>query len=109
MSVLHKYLSGAGALTLQSVVQRLLGALTAIVLARGLGVNGYGLYTAAISTASSAYGLVRLGIDASLHVYTARARQTPDSDVLTGQLLGAGFIILTSAGFVAAVSTAIGA
>lgn len=109
MSILSKYLWGAGTLTAQAVVQRLLGGLTSIILARGLGATSLGTYSAVISTASSAYGMVRLGVDAAIHVYTARRRQDAEASKLTGELLGAGLCLLAIAGFIAAIMTAVSA
>ena len=107
VSVLGKYLQGAGVLTAQAVVQRLLGALTSIVLARGLGTTGFGAYSAVINTVSCAYGMVRLGVDAAIHVYTARGKQDAEFVCLTGELLGAGLCILATGGFVAAATLAV--
>ncbi len=109
MNVLVKYLQGAGALTAQAVVQRLLGAVTSIILARGLGATGFGAYSAVVNTASSAYGIVRFGVDAAIHVYAARGRQDVEAARSTGELLGAGLGILATAGLVAAVGTVVGA
>ena len=109
MSVLASYLRGAGALTGQAIFQRLLGAASSIVLARGLGVAGFGAYSAVVYTASSAFGMVKLGVDTAIHVYAARAKGDPADNHVTGQLLGAGLSVLAAGGVVASVVIAVGA
>ncbi len=76
--------------------------LTTVVLARVLGVASFGAYSAIINTANSAYGMVRLGVDASIHVHTAEADQGENSRQDKGDMLGAGLLLLLVSGAVGA-------
>lgn len=105
MSVLSKFIGGAGALTVQGVVQRLIGVLTSIVLARGLGATGFGTYSAVINTAGTAYAMVRLGIDAAILVYAAKGGEDEEARRRTGALLSAALGLLAMAGIVAAIAS----
>lgn len=107
--IFAKYLRGAGILIAQGAAQRVLGAVTSIVLARGLGTTGFGAYSAVITTATSAYGLVRFGVDAAIHVYAARTRLDVEASRLTGEVLGAGLGLLTALGLLAGICLAVGA
>ncbi len=109
MNTLSRYLQGAGFLTAQAVVQRLIGMFTSIILARGLGAASFGAYSAVVNTANTAYGMVRLGVDAAILVYTARGTEDVEARRVTGELFGAGFSILATAGFFAAAVTAVSA
>lgn len=62
-------------MTMQSIVNRLLGVVTTIILARGLGTTSFGLYNAVINTMHSVYGMLTFGLDAGLHVLTAESKQ----------------------------------
>lgn len=104
MSPLRQYVRNIAALIGQSTVQRLLGMLTTVVLARVLGVAGFGAYSVVINTASSAYGMVRLGVDASIHVHTAEADQGENSRQDKGDMLGAGLLLLTGSGVLGAAA-----
>src|SRR5438552_290504 len=101
MSLLARYVQGAGALTAQAVIQRLLGMITSIVLARSLGAGGFGTYSAVINTASSAYGLVSFGVDAAVHVFTADRPDQQAASTGKAEILGAGLLLLSIAGVVA--------
>ena len=87
----------------QSTIQRLLGMLTTIVLARVLGSANFGIYSIVVNTANSAYGLVRLGVDAAIHVHTAEHHSDAETRKAKGQLLGVGLIFLMGAGIIGAV------
>lgn len=107
MSLLSVFLQGAGTLSRQAAVQRVLGALTSIALTRGLGPTDFGAYSAVVNTASSAYGVFRIGIDSAIHVYAARGRENAAASPSTGELLGAGLALLATAGIMAAATLAI--
>lgn len=85
-------------------MQRLLGMLTTVVLARVLSVAGFGAYSVIINTASSAYGMVRLGVDASIHVHTAESDQGENSRQDKGDMLGAGLLLLAGSGVLGAAA-----
>jgi O-antigen/teichoic acid export membrane protein len=104
VSTLRQYVRNIAALIGQSTVQRMLGMLTTVVLARVLGVAGFGAYSAIINTANSAYGIVRLGTDASIHVHTAEADQGENSRQDKGDMLGAGLLLLLVSGVVGAAA-----
>lgn len=87
-----------GAMVGQATIQRILGMLTTIVLVRVLGSAGFGIYSIVVNTASSAYGLVRLGIDAAIHVHAAEHHSGTEAKTAKEQMLGAGLILLTAAG-----------
>ena len=91
-----RYARNLGAMVGQAAVQRIMGMLTTMVLARVLGVTRFGTYSVVASTASSAYGVIRLGLDAAIHVHTAE--QSNDADAKAngtlGQMLGAGLLLL---------------
>lgn len=85
-------------------MQRLFGMVTTVLLARVLGVANFGVYSAITNTASSAYGMVRLGVDASIHVHTAEADQGEDSRQNKGDMLGAGLLLLVVSGVLGAAA-----
>lgn len=100
MSRLSQYIRNSGVMVAQSVVQRMAGVVSTMVLARMLGVADLGAFSAVINTGSSAYGLVRLGIDAAINVYVAGEHCDDSARKNKGQMLGAGFVLL----FVAALA-----
>ena len=100
---MSQYVRNMGAMIGQSTIQRLLGMLTTIVLARVLGSANFGIYSIVVNTAGSAYGLVRMGIDAAIHVYTAEHYLDAETREAKGQMLGAGLILLMGAGIMGAV------
>jgi O-antigen/teichoic acid export membrane protein len=104
VSTLRQYVRNIAALIGQSTTQRLLGMLTTVVLARILGVAGFGAYSVVINTASSAYGMVRLGVDASIHVHTAETEQGESSRKDKGDMLGAGLLLLAGSGVLGAAA-----
>lgn len=100
MSRFSQYTKNIGALVGQSFIQRTLGMVTTMVLARALGSASFGAYSIVVNTANSAYGFVRLGVDASIHVHTAGGYVDDDGRCKTGELLAAGFLLLLLAGIV---------
>lgn len=101
---MSQYLRNIGAMIGQSTIQRLLGMLTTIVLARVLGSTNFGIYSIVVNTAGSAYGFVRMGIDAAIHVHTSAHDSNVQTREAKGQMLGAGLILLMGAGVIASVS-----
>jgi O-antigen/teichoic acid export membrane protein len=100
---MSQYLRNIGAMIGQSTIQRLLGMLTTIVLARVLGSANFGIYSIVANTAGSAYGFVRLGIDAAIHVHTSAHDSNAQTREAKGRLLGAGLILLMGAGMIASM------
>jgi O-antigen/teichoic acid export membrane protein len=100
---MSQYVRNMGAMIGQSTIQRLLGMFTTIVLARVLGSANFGIYSIVVNTANSAYGLVRMGIDAAIHVHTAELHSDAETREAKGQMLGAGLILLMGAGIMGAV------
>jgi O-antigen/teichoic acid export membrane protein len=88
----------------QSLIQRILGTVTSVVLARALGPVGLGAYSAVVNTASSAYGIVRLGVDASIHVHSAEFEPAEDLRNVKGKMLSAGLLLLILAGALGALA-----
>src|SRR5436190_4906342 len=97
---LSQYARNVGALVGQSLIQRVLGMLTTVILARTLGAAGLGAYTATINTGTSVFSIVRLGVEASVFVRTAEPHPTPESRRLKGEMLAAGLLILMVTGLV---------
>lgn len=77
---------------------------TTVVLARALEPAGFGTYSAVANTASSAYGVVRLGVDGSIHVHAAELHAGSDSQRVMSMMLSAGLSLLLLAGGVGAIS-----
>lgn len=102
MTLLTKYLKGAASLAIQSTFQRLIGIGMNVMLARWLDVASFGIFNAVINTANSGYGMVRLGVDAAIHVHMAENTRH-DERVGKESILGAGLILLGVAGGVAAL------
>ena len=100
MSNLRQYVRNMAALVGQTTAERLLGMLSTVVVARLLGVTAFGAYSVVVNMASSAYGMVRLGVDGSIHVHTAEADQDEISYQDKGNMLGAGLLLLLGAGMV---------
>jgi len=98
MSLLKKYIKSAGYLSARSIVERLLGMISTVMLARMLGAGPLGIYNAVMNTANSAYGIVRLGIDAALHVLTAEATTSEDDARRKESVWGASLILLSLCG-----------
>ena len=98
---LNSYIRNVGVLIGQSFVQRVLGMITTILLARVLGAASFGTYSVVTATSSSAYGLVRLGIDAAIHVNVAEGVDSEEARRKTEEMLGAGLAVLLCAGLVA--------
>ena len=73
------------------------------MLARVLGSANFGIYSIVVNTANSAYGLVRLGVDAAIHVHTAEHHSDAETRNAKGQMLGAGLILLSGAGIIGAM------
>lgn len=100
MSYLGQYAKNMGVLVGQSVVRRAMGMVTTMVLARTMGVASFGTYSVVTNTATSAFGLVRFGIDAAIHVHTAEGHADEVARTRTGEILGAGFLLLLAAGLI---------
>ena len=100
-SVRRQFARNAAILSGQAVVQRVLGMLTSVVLARGLGAAGLGALNAMQSTAMNAYGLTRLGVDVAAHVHLAETDGRPETDkagvVAAAALLMSGAALLGAA------------
>lgn len=94
MSSLQSFARTAGLLAGLSAVQRALGMLTSVVLARGLGAVGLGLYNVVGTTWNSAYGLLKLGVDTAMHVQVAEADR---SALDRGRALGAALVVQAAA------------
>lgn len=103
MGTLRRYVEGASALAGQALITRLIGMVTNVVLARGLGAAELGTYSAVMNTGSSAYGLVRFGTDAGVHVLTAET-QSPTNRFSRSDILAAGFLLLSVSGCIGAVA-----
>jgi O-antigen/teichoic acid export membrane protein len=71
---------------------------TSMVLARGLGPAGLGVFNAVTATASSVYGLGRLGVDVALHVHLAEAGVPA---VQKGRVVVAAALAMTAAALAA--------
>jgi O-antigen/teichoic acid export membrane protein len=98
MSRISQYVKNVGWLVGQSFIQRVLGTVTTMVLSRTLGAVSFGAYSVVANTASSAYGLVRLGIDAAIHVHTAEGYADAVTRRNMEEMLAAGFFLLLFAG-----------
>ncbi|MBT6046586.1 MAG: oligosaccharide flippase family protein [Candidatus Scalindua sp.] len=98
MSRFSQYTKNIGALLGQSFVQRILGMVTTIVLARILGSASFGVYSIVVNTASSAYGFVRLGVDSAIHVHMAEGHTDNTSRHRSEEILSAGLLLLLLAG-----------
>ena len=98
MSRFSQYAKNVGLLVGQSFIQRILGMVTTMVLARVLGAASFGAYSIVSNTASSAYGLVRLGVDAAIHVHTAESSADEAARRKTEEMLAAGLLLLLLAG-----------
>jgi O-antigen/teichoic acid export membrane protein len=98
VTLFRQHIKNIAALIGQSTIQRLLGIFSTILLARLLGLFSFGAYSAIINTANSAYGMVRLGIDASIHVHTAESNQREDAYQDKGNMLGVGLLLLLISG-----------
>jgi O-antigen/teichoic acid export membrane protein len=92
-----RFFKAAGMLAFQGAIQKIMGLVSSMILARGLGRESFGAYAAVISVSESAYGFARLGIDAALHV---RVAEGPSEE--RDMLLGAGRLALFFSGSIAA-------
>jgi O-antigen/teichoic acid export membrane protein len=81
----------------QSVVQKAVGFLTTMALSQMLHSHGLGLFGVTNSTAGSLYGVIRLGVDAGVHVLTAETDPIKDAD-LVSEILSHALIILLAVG-----------
>lgn len=104
MARLDNYLRNIALMAGQSAIQRIMGLLTTMVLARVLGASSLGAYSVVINTASSAFQLAKFGIDGSVHVVAAEAHSDLEARLRKGETLVAGFVLLSLAGGVGAVS-----
>ena len=89
MSFLKNSLSMMG----QSAVNRTLGFTVTAILSRLLGSNNFGIYSLVSSTASSVYGVVKLGTDAALTVIAAHRDENEFARKKKEEILGAGLIL----------------
>jgi O-antigen/teichoic acid export membrane protein len=101
MSTLRTYVKSAGILTVQSMVQRLLGIFASVILVRLLGSQGFGILSAMLNTANLGGGLTRLGADGAVHVHMAEKAALQGAT--KGQILSAGFIILAGSGMIGSI------
>lgn len=103
MTGIGQYARNIGLLVGQSFFQRVLGMVSTVVLARTLGAAGFGTYSVVMTTSNSAFGLVRLGVDAAIHVRTAEGFSTDEARSRIEQLLAAGLLLMSFAGGVGAL------
>jgi len=75
--------------------------ITTLMLARILGAGSFGVYGVFTTTASSAYGMMRFGVDAAIHVHTAESSADATGRIGVGEILGAGLLLLFVAGALA--------
>lgn len=101
--MLTRYFKNAGALVGQALIVRLIGMATNVTLARVLGTTQLGIYSAVMNTGSSAYGLVKLGTDAGIHVLTAES-DAPARRLSRSDILAAGFLLLSLSGGIGAAA-----
>ncbi len=88
---------GGGWLAAGDLVNYVARFVAALVLARFLGADGYGLYTLTVSLLFLASGLGNLGLDATMERYTAVLTHRGDSRGMWGTLqLGLGITIVSS-------------
>lgn len=106
---MSKYLQDMRSMVGLSILSRAFGMLTTIALARILGASNFGIYSIVVNTANSAYSLIRLGIDAAVHVHTAESHETNKEKEEKGILLAAGFLLLSCAGLIGGGFCLIGA
>jgi O-antigen/teichoic acid export membrane protein len=99
-----QYARNVGMLVGQSLVQRVLGMVTTVILARLLGAAGFGAYSVVMATSNSAYGLVRLGVDGAIHVHTAEGFVDEAGRRRMEELLAAGCLLLLAAGGIGALA-----
>lgn len=104
MARLSDYVRNIGHMAGQSAIQRGMGLLTTIVLARVLGASSFGAYSVVTNTAVSAFQLAKLGVDAAVHVSAAEAHSSAEARLRKGETLVAGFVLLSLAGIVGAAS-----
>jgi O-antigen/teichoic acid export membrane protein len=83
-----------------SIIQRVFGVVQTMLLARWLGPGGFGDFTAINNTAQSGAGMVRLGLDAAIHVNIA---QKDVENETKGAILAGGFIIMFGLSFIGAL------
>lgn len=102
MANIGQYAKNIAMLVGQSFFQRMLGMVLTVILARTLGAAGFGTYSVVMTTSNSAFGLVRLGVDAAIHVRTAEGFKTDESRRRIEQLLAAGLLLLVISGCVGA-------
>lgn len=88
---------GGGWLAAGDLVNYFARFVAALVLARFLGADGYGLYTLTVSLLFLASGLGNLGLDSAMERYTAVLTHRGDSRGMWGTLqLGLGITIVSS-------------
>jgi O-antigen/teichoic acid export membrane protein len=106
---MSSYLRNMWSMVGLSTVQRMLGMVTTIVLARLLGSASFGIYSIVANTSASAYGMVRFGVDATIHVHTAQHSDDQETRNRKGQLLGIGLVLLTAGGLLGGAFCILGA
>ncbi len=106
---MSSYLRNMWAMVGLSTVQRMLGMVSTIVLARLLGSASFGIYSLVVNTSASAYGMVRFGVDAAIHVHTAQHSDDLETRTRKGQLLGIGLVLLSAGGIVGGALCILGA
>lgn len=103
MDGLGHYAKNIAMLVGQAFAQRVLGMVSTVILARTLGATNFGTYSVVMTTSSSAFSFVRLGVDAAIHVCTAEGFATDEARRKIKELLAAGLIFLATAGTIGAI------
>lgn len=84
----------------QAAVQKLSGVASGVVLARLLGPEGLGIVAAVVNLANAASGMLRGGVDMSLHATLAGASDSPERK---SSLVRAGLVLLAGGSLVGAL------
>jgi len=100
MISLSKYLDSIKHLTSQALVQRMVGMIVGVFLARLLGPASYGIYNVVITLSESFCQYSKLGVDTALHVYTAESRTNEKLDEKVANALGTSFVFFSTCGLV---------
>jgi O-antigen/teichoic acid export membrane protein len=103
MSERRRYLANAASMAGQSVIQKMAGFVSTIVLAQTLHVQGLGLVAVTSGTATAFYGVARLGTDAGVHVLTAETNSSKDAEIIS-EILSHALILFLGIALVASFS-----
>lgn len=93
-------------MTIQALIMRALGMVSSLIIVRVLTIANFGVYSAFLSTASSAYGVVRLGIDGAIHVETASSE---GGSANQSEILSTGMVLLAVIGTLGTAVMTVGA